>query len=341
MVSSFDLKSRFWQFKIHPEHRAKTAFLVPQGLYQWKVMPFGLSPDPSLCQQRIDRIFLPIENFCICYIDDILIFSKTPQEHLQHLNQFLDLVEKFGLNLSLTKYRLFESQVNFLGVIISDGKVTSQEHVLKKILEHNTPFANLQQLQQFLGALNWINWQIPNLAQLTLSLTELLKKESTTWTTAHTKAVEKIKEVIQELPILDIIDPLLPICIYTDASQDAWVGVLCNKVQEHIKVCRFVSGKFKPAQRNYPSAHRELLAIKKSIEALQVFLIGQKFHVYSDLNNAAAYLTSKNGERIGNGRLLRWGQWFSHWDCTIVHVKGKENALADALSRLPTYSLKA
>ena len=175
------------------------------------------------------------------------------------MQQFLDLVEQYGLVLSLTKYRLFQSQIDFLGVIISDGKITSQEHIPKKILEFQTPFTSLVQLQQFLGTLNWINWQIPNLANKAKQLTDLLKKDQTKWTTSHSIFVADIKEIIRHLPILDILDPKLPIIIYTDASQFAWAGVLCNLQDTQVKVCRFASGKFQDAQKNYPSTHKEVL----------------------------------------------------------------------------------
>lgn len=113
---------------------------------------------------------------------------------------------------------------------------------------------------------------------------------------------------------MDILDPGQPVIIYTDASRISWASVLCNQIQTQTKVCHFASGKFQDAQINYPSVHKELLAIKKSIESFQIFLVGHPFIVFTYLNNAMTFLSTKNSEKIGNDGLLRWSLWFSHSD---------------------------
>ena len=116
--SKLDLKSGFWQFKIHPDHRYKTAFVVPQGQYQWISMPFGLKIAPSNCQQWVDKIFAPIAAFCLVYLDDILIFSSNIAQHIKHLKEFLKLLQQIGLVLSTTKCVFGVAEVEFLGILI-------------------------------------------------------------------------------------------------------------------------------------------------------------------------------------------------------------------------------
>jgi hypothetical protein len=155
VFSKFDLKSGFYQIGIVPEDRHKTAFVVPHGHYQWKVMPFGLKNAPSEFQKRMEDIFREYP-WLIIYIDDILVCSKNLQEHLKHLQQFYDLVFRHGLVLSKTKMEIGKTEIEFLGFRIAKGQVILQDHILKSFTEFPDILHDKIQLQRFLGNLNYI-----------------------------------------------------------------------------------------------------------------------------------------------------------------------------------------
>jgi len=124
IFSKFDMKSGFWQIQIHPKDRYKTAFTVPFGQYEWTVMPFGLKNAPSEFQRIMNDIYNPYSEFCIVYIDDVLIFSQSIDQHFKHLKTFHLVTKKAGLALSSSKISLFQTKVRFLGHHISKGTIT-------------------------------------------------------------------------------------------------------------------------------------------------------------------------------------------------------------------------
>ena len=134
VFNKFDLKSGFWQISIIPKDRYKTTFVVPNGQYQWKVIPFGLNNAPSEFQKRMDDIFKHL-NFVIVYIDDLLVCSVDCRSHVQHLKVVYDLLFKHGLVLSCSKLCWAQTKIEYLGLILSKGEVELQDHVLKKLSE--------------------------------------------------------------------------------------------------------------------------------------------------------------------------------------------------------------
>jgi hypothetical protein len=157
VFSKFDLKSGFWQLGISPEDRYKTAFVVPQGKYQWTVMPFSLTNAPSEFQKRMEDIFKPL-NFVLVYIDDLLIFSRDVNEHKKHLDEFHSFVFKHGLVLSKSpeKFVICKTNIEYLGLYISKGTIQMQPHVLKALLQFPDFLPDIKQVQRFLGCLNYI-----------------------------------------------------------------------------------------------------------------------------------------------------------------------------------------
>lgn len=164
VFSKFDLKSGFWQIGIVPQDRFKTAFVVPEGQYQWRVMPFGLKNAPSEFQKRMDDIFRHL-SFVIVYIDDLLIYSVDMKQHVQHLKAVHQLLYKHGLVLSKPKLCWAQSKIEYLGLILSQGQVELQDHVLKKLTDFPDEILDIKQLQRFLGCLNYIRQFYENQAK--------------------------------------------------------------------------------------------------------------------------------------------------------------------------------
>ena len=151
-LSKFDLKSGFWQLGVHPTDRYKTAFCIPTGQYQWKVLPFGLKVAPSLFQKAMIRIFEPVLHNALVYIDDVLLFSETLGEHRILLQEFSDKVKKYGVMLSEKKCTVGTESIEFLGMKITDG--TYQPGIwLKRFSDNNL---SVKEIQQFLGIVNYL-----------------------------------------------------------------------------------------------------------------------------------------------------------------------------------------
>ena len=248
VFSKFDLKSGFWQLKIHLDDRYKTAFIMPQGMYQWVVMPFGLKTAPSEFQERTDTVFFDIRDCSIAYIDDILVFSDNFPNHIRDLKRFIKCVRKHGLVLSLTKCRLFIMEAEFLGIKICKGIVLMQEHVLTKLSEFPDQLTDFKMVQSFVGCLVWITSQYPFLANDLLPFKQLQRSKTFFWKEELTKATKLLKWRCKSLQPMKLPDKG-QLIIYSDASKEAWGGILCEEQPNgNLLICKYASGCFDDAE---------------------------------------------------------------------------------------------
>jgi len=332
VFTKFDLKSGFWQIGIVPAHRYKTTFVVPQGQYQWRVMPFGLKNAPSEFQKRMEDIFRHLP-FVIVYIDDLLVCSTDLRQHVQHLKMVYDLVYKHGLVLSKAKTTWAQTRIEYLGLILSQGTIELQDYVLKKILEFPDEILDMKQLQRFLGCLNYIRQFYENQAKDVRILQKRLSK-SLPWDYKMTQAVQIIKQKIQHLPTLHIPDSDMKLILETDALDETWAAVLLQKNDPKLEeVCLYTSGCFSEPETKYPSSHKEILAVKNGIKKYRMFLKPVDFIVRTDLKHMKGMLANHRLLEQGNNRVLRWSLWLEGYDFDIEYKPGKENCLADLLTR--------
>lgn len=202
-------------------------------------MPFGLKNAPSEFQRIMNEIYHDYSKFCIVYIDDVLIFSKTIDEHFRHLKAFVYCTKQNGLVVSKTEMNLFQTRIRFLGHHITQGTIVP----IKRSLEFTTKFPdkilNKTQLQRFLGSLNYVLDFCPNLNRLAKPLHARLKKNPVPWTSDHTKIVQQTKTQVQSIPCLHIADPNLPKIVETDASDIDYGGILKQTMnsKEHVVQC--------------------------------------------------------------------------------------------------------
>ncbi|RDX84614.1 hypothetical protein CR513_34316, partial [Mucuna pruriens] len=240
IFSKFDLKSGFWQLGIDPVDRYKTAFCIPNAQYQWTVLPFGLKVAPSLFQKAMIKIFEPIMENTIIYIDDILIFSKDMDTHKKLLDKFFNLVNQHGIMLSERKMYLAKTEIDFQGMHFSQGCYQSQPHIAEELLKFPDHSLTIKQIQQFLGIVNYIRDFIPHVAKYTNVLSKLLKKNLPSWGTEQTNAVQRLKKIAQSPPALKIPgegDRILQ----TDASDNFWGAVLIEKIGDKKFYCGHAS----------------------------------------------------------------------------------------------------
>jgi len=198
IFSKFDLKSGFWQLGIDPVDRYKTAFCIPYAQYQWTVMPFGLKVAPSLFQKTMTKIFEPILDRAIIYIDDILLFSQDMDSHQRLLKQFFQITDRHGIMLSEKKIHLAQKEIDFLGMHLP------QPHIAEELINFPDENLTVKQIQQFLGILNYIRDFIPHAAKYTSLLSKLLKKNPPPWGPEQTKAIQELKKIAQTFPALKI-----------------------------------------------------------------------------------------------------------------------------------------
>ena len=225
----FDLKSGFWQIQIHEDDKYKAAFTTPFGHYKWNVMPFGLKNAPSEFQNIMNGIFNPFSKFCIVYIDDVLIFSKSIYEHWKYLNSFLSIIKINGLVVSSPKIKLFQTKIRFLGYNIYEGKISPIDRVIKFADKFLDEILDKTQLQRFLGSLNYVAEFYHSLRKQCKTLFDRLQSNPPPWTFVHTSIVQDIKKYVKTLPYLGIPTINSFKIIETDASDIGYDGILKQK----------------------------------------------------------------------------------------------------------------
>ncbi|KAH9724757.1 hypothetical protein KPL70_007611 [Citrus sinensis] len=332
IFSKFDLKSGFWQLGIEPSERYKTAFCIPNAHFQWTVLPFGLKTAPSIFQKSMVQIFQPILHHALIYIDDILLFSGSHDEHRQLLTQFYDILQSHGIMLSAKKSIIATNNVEFLGMIIKDGHYQPGKHIAQELLHFPDQQLSKRQIQQFLGIINYIRDFIPHVDHYTHHLSALLKKKPPEWNADHTAVVTTLKQIAQNPPPLKLITDGKRI-LQTDASDESWGAILLEEINGKENFIAYASGHFSDTQKHYHSVFKEILAVKNGIKKFEYHLIGHHFLIRMD-NSAFPNIFHFKGKTVPEKMLLRLKDWFSKYDFSVKHIKGSQNLIPDMLSRL-------
>lgn len=332
--STLDLNSAFWSIPLRVSDRHKTAFVTQDGHFQWTCLPFGLKTSPAIFQRIMCNIIRKhkLTNFTVCYIDDILLFSKSFSDHVRHLEQLFEAIKSEGLRLKFSKCTFAADSVRYLGHIIQNNSVRPLKDNLISIKQFPIPKTK-KNVRQFLGKINFYHKYVPKIAIKLEPLHNLLRKEQTfNWTQACQESFDEMKQILCSHPILTIFDPNLPINIYTDASI-LGVGAILKQPQANgeEKPVAYFSKKLNEAQKKKKAIYLECLAIKECVKYWQHLLIGRKFTVFSDhkpLENMN--IKSRTDEELGD---LTY--YLSQYDFQIKYSPGKYNIEADCLSRNP------
>lgn len=332
--STMDINSAFWSIPLRISDRPKTAFVTQEGHFQWTCLPFGLKTSPAIFQRILSNIMRKhqLTDFAVNYIDDILIFSKSFPEHINHLNRLFEAIKKEGFRLKFSKCNFASDAVKYLGHVIQNNSVRPLKDNLISI--KNFPIPKTQKnVRQFLGKINFYNKYIPNIAITLEPMHRLLRKnQKFIWSTECQRAFDKMKEILCSQPVLTIFDPELAINIYTDASI-LGIGAVLKQPQMNgeEKPVAYFSKKLNEAQKKKKAIYLECLAIKECVKYWQYWLIGRKFTVFSDhqpLKNMN--IKARTDEELGD---LTY--YLSQYDLEIKYSPGKYNLEADCLSRNP------
>ena len=344
IFSKFDLKSGFWQVKMHPDSIEWTAFTSPEGHYEWLVMPFGLKNAHSIFQRKMENIFNKHSKFIIVYIDDILVFSKNKREHRGHLQILFSEFIKHGLIVNKKKMMLFKEYIEFLGVNIGKGKIELQPHIAQKALEFPDKLEDLKQLQKFLGLVNYARPFIRDLGKIAGPLYgKTSPKGQRYFNIEDIKLVQKIKERLKDLPKLDMPLDTDYLIIETDGSLTGWGAILIAKPNKYAgkdleKIVRYNSGNYKE-KGNISSIDLELLAVNYALDSFELFIISKKEITLR--TDCEAIVSFVNKMKLENKRSNR-RRWLNFIDritnigliINFEHIKGSNNQIADILSRI-------
>lgn len=328
VFSALDLTQGYYQLRIAPEDVHKTAFTTHIGLYEYKVLPMGLSNSVSVFQRAMTSIFAPyIGKFVCVYLDDILIYSKTAEEHMEHLETVLKLLEKHKLYIRMHKCIFNAPEVKYLGHIVGRNQVKPDPKKIQAVAEWPLP-ENIHQLRAFLGLVNYFSKFIDRHAATARPLTELLRKgvPYSIHTPERVEAFESLKKALINAPVLTIPDLAKPFKVIADASNFDMSGIL---LQDE-KPVAYESRKFKPAECNYPVHEREMLAAIHCLRVWRCYLDGQQFELFTDHK---PLLLVEDQPHLSS-RQARWMQFLALFDIKWHYLKGKHNP-ADCLTRMP------
>ena len=225
VFSTLDLRSGYYHIGLSDSAKPKTAFVVSQmGKFEFNRVPFGLAQVPAYFQRLINEVLTDC-NFAMGYLDDIIIFSETEEEHLQHLEEIFERLQQAGLKLKLQKCSFFKKHIQYLGHLISDEGIQPLPEKLESIVKMPIP-QNAKQVKQFLGLVGYYRKFVPCFSDIARPLTQLTRKnEGFNWSTECDKCFHMLKDYLQGAPILRYPDPTADYILYTDASKYAYAGV--------------------------------------------------------------------------------------------------------------------
>ncbi|KAI2646712.1 Transposon Tf2-6 polyprotein [Labeo rohita] len=328
--TKLDLRSAYNLVRIREGDEWKTAFITPTGHYETLVMPFGLCNSPAAFQHFINDVLRDmLGRWCYAYLDDILIYSKTLEEHTQHVRAVLQRL----LAHQFTPPALHQHSTTFLGFIISAQGVAMDPQKLEAVRSWPLP-TSLKQLQRFLGFANFYRRFIRGFSKTAAPLTALTKPSRGEFHLTP-EAIQAFKSLCHQFttaPVLTHPDPTKPFVVEVDAS-DVGVGAVLSQhsPDEKLHPCSFFSRKFNSTQQRYGVGDRELLAIKWALEEWRHWLQGgsEPFTVWTDHQNLTVIKQTKQL----NPRQARWALFFEHFDFHLSYRPGSKNTKADALSR--------
>ena len=335
IFSTIDLRSAYYHIGLTRESQAKSAFVVPMGKWQFKRTPFGLSQAPAYFQLLIDQVLMGCGEFAMGYLDDIIVFSKTEEEHLQHLEEIFKRLKHFDLKMKRQKSSFFKKHLQYLGHLVSEQGFEPLPEKLEAIRTMPHP-KTAKEVKQFLGLIGYYRKFIPRFSDLSRPLTRLTRHDAKfEWTLQCQKSFDHLRELLMQYPILRYPDPKRGYTVFTDASGIGWSGVLTQeypdekgRVKAH-PVC-YMSGQFRGSQLNWAALTKEAYAIYMSICRLVFYLADADVTIKCDHLPSKKFLM----KQTLNSKVNNWAVELEQFNLKLDWIMGSKNTLADTLSRL-------
>ena len=277
IFTTLDAKSGYWQIKMEEHSKQKTAFVTFEGLYEFNVMPHGLCNGPATFQRLLQRILAGTSSFCNVYVDDILIFSNSVSEHVEHLKQVFDRLRRAGLMLHPQKCTLAKREVNYLGHVVSKEGIMPDPGKIKSVKEMPVP-TNVKAVRQFLGLASYYRRFIPKFAKIANPLHALTHQDVPfIWTQACQDAFSKLKELLSSPPVLAYPNFTKPFVLHTDASIQG-LGAVLEQEQEDGKLhpIAYASRTLNKCEQKYGITEMETLGVVWAARHFRAYLYGHK-----------------------------------------------------------------
>ena len=329
-ISKFDLLKGFYQVPLTEKAKEISAFVTPDGLYQYKVMPFGMKNSPASFQRLVNILTADIPN-CEVYIDDAVIFTNSWEEHLEIMETFFRRLSNANLTINLAKSEFCCATVVYLGHVIGQGQVRPINAKIKSISEFPVPNSR-KQLMRFLGMAGYYRKFCPNFATISEPLTNLLSKKKTfNWDNECQQAFTKLKAILETTPVLSAPNFNIEFKLYVDASDVGAGAMLVQPDPKGVdKPIAYFSKKFNKHQKNYSVIEKECLALILALQHFEVYVSNTNpVTVYTD-HNPLKFISKM---KTKNQKILRWSLYLQNFNLQIEHVKGRLNVIADSLSR--------
>ena len=349
--SVMDLKSGYYQVEMEPCDREKTAFVCPLGFYEYTCMPQGVTNAPATFQRLMERCVGSMNlQEVLAFLNDLIVFSQTLEEHETRLGQVFDRLRNFGLKLSPEKCSFFCKSVSYLGHIVSEDGIGCDPSKIEAVRDWPRP-CNMRQLKSYLGYCGYYRRHIFAYGKISLPLTTLLKGYTragadkrlhtdaaavrkpfgAAWTSECETAFQALKTSLMQAPVLAIADPALPYELHTDASGTGLGAALYQKRDGVLRPVAYASRGLSISESHYPAHKLEFLALRWAVcHKFHDFLYGSKFHVLTDNNPLTYVLTTARLDATGH----RWLAALSAYDFDITYRAAQHNADADGLRHI-------
>ncbi len=342
-----DMKSGYYQVEVAEEHKDRTAFSVgPLGFYEHNRLPFGLSNAPATYQRLMEDCFGDLNTkICFIYLDDVIIFSDSYEQHIERLELVFLKLRQCGLKLSPKKCSFLKDKVKYVGHIVSSEGIEADPAKIEKVVNWPRP-VNAEEVRQFLGFAGYYRRFVANFSAVARPLTDIMpttapkKRRSKSspsprvwhWGPEQEEAFQSLKDILSSPPVLGFPDFTRPFELHVDACQKGLGAVLCQEQDGRKRVIYYASRGLSKTEQHYPAHKLEFLSLKWAItEKFYDYLYGQKFTVLTDNNPLTYVLTSAKLDATGH----RWLAALSSFNFEIKYRPGNGNTDADAMSRHP------
>ena len=280
IFSVLDLSSGYYHIELGKDSHAKTAFLTPFGKWEFNMVPFSLAKAPAYFQALISMVLEGLSHFAFAYLDDIIIFSKNEEEHLQHLEIIFERLLEAGLKLKRSKCSFMTMHIEYLGHLILEKGIELMPNKLSAIKEMPAP-RNPKEIKQFLGLVGYYQKFIPRFLDIAKPLTRLMRHQTMfEWCKKCEFSFQALKDAPCTEPILKFPDLNKPYVLFTDASKHVWAGVLTQPYTDKMggklvtvhHLIKYMSGLFRGSQLNWAALTKEVYAIYMSVKKLSFYL---------------------------------------------------------------------
>lgn len=336
--SLIDLKNGFHHVTMDPDSIPYTSFVTPYGQFEYVQMPFGLRNGPSVFQRFITTILheMIMSREIVVYMDDILVATVTPEEHLKVLSKLLNRLAEYKLEIKLNKCRLLQSSVDYLGYLANSHGIKPNSSHVETIRNYPTP-TTAREVQSCLGLFSYFRRFVPSFSRIAAPLLNILRKDTVfKFDSDCSKAFSTLRDALVSAPVLSIYNPNRETELHTDASSHGFGAVLLQKQEDNKwHPVSYYSRRTTPAESKYHSFELETLAVIYALRRFRVYVEGRPFRIVTDCNSFAQTLSKKTL----NPRIARWALELENYNYTIIHRKGTDMGHVDALSRPPLASL--